>query len=290
MATRLVEMGRKLNGKTVDLSEPNDATVAPDQALNDAKAQALGNGGDQATQAYEASLPDDGGAAEVVKQPTDVERFSAAMLTWNGGSNFTDNPEVRVQRRLRGEWTNYADQSGEVPVTLKLPARDDIPAYEQGDQNWHWTAVFEAFVSRFNLVGPDGDAERATPAGVYRFVVDGHRREGGQVAPYHLVSQRVRREAVERAARARTCAARATGACRSASGRATRHSGSEIGPIDYPDSYDPTSYADELTFINHNPANNRSFLRDPQASATRRASSGTAWPARSGRGPTPATP
>ena len=81
--------------------------------------------------AYEATLPDDG-EAEVVEQPKDIRRFSAAFVSWIGGSNYTDDPAVTVERRRGDDWEPFADQSGEVPVTLKFPQPADVPAYALG--------------------------------------------------------------------------------------------------------------------------------------------------------------
>ncbi len=61
---------------------------------------------------------------------------------------------------------------------------DNVPSYAQGSFAWKWTATFEAFVSRFGL----GDRPRATPPGDYRFVVNGRRREAGAEVPYRVVS------------------------------------------------------------------------------------------------------
>jgi hypothetical protein len=90
-----------------------------------------------------------------------------------------------VEREVApGEWETYADQSGEVPVTLRFPSAEDVPAYVEGGHRWPWTAHFEAFVSPFDT----GERPRATPPGSYRFVVDGERRSGGQAVPYHVES------------------------------------------------------------------------------------------------------
>lgn len=191
MATRLVYLGRELRNAgvalppdmlTESLLEPK---VVADLAVNDARAQALGDTGGAAIAAYEAGLPDDGEPGPVA-QPQDIERFGAALFRWDGGSNFTDNPEVRVEREVApGSWEPYADQSGELPVTLKFPEGADTPSYLEGGHRWRWTAHFEAFVSPFDT----GERPRATPPGDYRFVVDGMRRSGGQPVPYHLESE-----------------------------------------------------------------------------------------------------
>ncbi len=104
MATRLVYIGRALQDPDVGL--PSDMVderllepkTTADLALNDARATALGTVGKAAVDAYEAALPDEA-PVEVVSQPADTERFGAAFFTWNGGSNFTDNPVVTVRAR-----------------------------------------------------------------------------------------------------------------------------------------------------------------------------------------------
>ncbi len=163
------------------------AKTTADQALNDAKARAFGEAGGNGADAYTAALPDDGGAPGAVAEPKDIERFDAALFTWRGGSNYTDDPRVVVQRRVGDGWTDYADQSGEVPVTVRFPRADDdsVPDYAQGSFEWQWTATFEAFVAPFDT----GDRGRATPPGEYRFVVDGRHRKGGAAADYRVVSR-----------------------------------------------------------------------------------------------------
>jgi hypothetical protein len=191
MSSRLVNMGRVLRGASAgDLLPPEnlqgkvEADVGPN-GVNDQRARALGEGGTAMTEAYEAELPDDGGEAGGVTKPQDVQRFDAAFFTWIGGSNYTDDPRVRVQRRLRGQWRDYAGQAGEVPVTIEYPGFEDIAPYEAGEHEWHWTAHFEAFASQFLTV----ERNRATPPGVYRFVVDGQIRKDGAPEPYHVESE-----------------------------------------------------------------------------------------------------
>ncbi|HEX8067471.1 MAG TPA: neutral/alkaline non-lysosomal ceramidase N-terminal domain-containing protein [Thermoleophilaceae bacterium] len=202
MATRLVNMGRYLRnlGGAGAIADPyptlpgaNDivnewvggaAKVEADLTYNDQRTAVIGELAANGLAAYQASLPDDL-KAEPVKQPDDVQRFGTAFFTWVGGSNFTDQPQVRVQRFADGRWTEYADQSGEIPVTLKFPPSSDIPAYRVQGARFEWTAHFETFVSWFDLM----DRPRATPPGVYRFVVDGARQEGGAPKPYRIESR-----------------------------------------------------------------------------------------------------
>ena len=191
MASRLVTIGRQLKDSSVALPLDQSqeqllvAKAMADTALNDARAQALGAAAAQLIPLYEQALPDEEDAGEPVDQPDAIERFGAAFFTWNGGSNYTDDPVVRVQRQTATGWRDFADQSGEIPVTLEFPQTDGAPAYLAGDQEWRWTAHFEAFVAPFDT----GAGDLATPPGTYRFVVDGLRRSGGETAPYHLESR-----------------------------------------------------------------------------------------------------
>jgi hypothetical protein len=277
MASRLVHMGRRL--RDPDVATPVDqqqeallaAKAEADTALNDQRAQALGEVGGAAIAAYRAALPDDGGEAEAVAQPQDVERFGAAFFTWNGGSNFTDNPRVIVEREDSdgaSGWQRFADQSGEVQVTLEFPQGADVASYLEADQRWHWTAHFEAFVAAFDL----GEEPRATPAGRYRFVVHGMRREGGEAVPYRIASQpfhvrpwsgitvedsRVADDGTVSFAIGPSSAYTVGGP---ASEVDVEGSGpvleARIGPIDYPDSYESPA-----RFIRER----RTALRDPAA-------------------------
>ncbi|MFL5917230.1 MAG: hypothetical protein ACJ74X_00775 [Gaiellaceae bacterium] len=216
-ATRLTRMGHALKGdeesqaKIDGETEPQKADPAwapviakeaADQQAEEAKVRSVGEAAAAGVQAYDATLPDDGaGDAPIVTQPKDIERFDAATFTWVGGNNYTDDPVVRVERKVGDGWETFADQSGEVPVTVAYPGGkagldENAPAsvaggvlgYRAGGQVWQWTATFEAFVSQFPLVDPQGRAYQATPAGTYRFVVDGEWRQGGADAAYERVS------------------------------------------------------------------------------------------------------
>jgi Neutral/alkaline non-lysosomal ceramidase, N-terminal len=234
LATRLVQMGGHLNGGPGAPDEPMSPKEQADNALNDARAEALGNLGSNEIQAYEALLPDDGGDASAVSQPGDVERFGAAFFTWNGGDNFTDNPFVTVERRVGSRWVEYADQSGEIPVTLAFPQGPDVPSYLSGGQHWHWTAHFEAFASSFDTGAPGGAL--ATPVGEYRFSVRGTRREGGKPVPYSLTSASFRVSPWS-GITVNSLRVEPDGRVSFAVGPRHTYDGDEIGPIDYPDSY-----------------------------------------------------
>ncbi|MGI8461364.1 MAG: hypothetical protein ACR2OC_06965 [Solirubrobacterales bacterium] len=280
MASRLVRIGREMRSEDpgkpaapVPTDQQQEAVIAAkvtaDLAINEARATALGEVGGDATALYVAGLPDDGGEAEAVTQPEDVERFGASLFTWNGGSNFTDNPVVRVERKLGAGWEEAADQSGELPVTLDFPSVEgDQPAYLAGDQEWLWTAHFEAFVAPFDV----GRPERATPAGTYRFVARGMRREGGRPVPYEVISNEFKvkpwdeitaddlrvepsgKVSFEVGPRSTYTVPGSPGV--QVQGGATPVIEDEIGPIDYPDSY--TSPA---RFVQRK----RTAFRDPAA-------------------------
>ena len=117
-------------------------------------------------------------------QPKNVSRFDAATFTWVGGSNAVDNPTVKVQRQVgKDKWADAADQQGEIESFLALPSGfQSIATYRTGQQQWKWTANFEAF-DPF----PAGAAGQVAD-GTYRFVVDGNIHQGGSVKPYHLES------------------------------------------------------------------------------------------------------
>jgi hypothetical protein len=194
-ATRLSRMGHALKGDTASaakLDEETDVTKASplylpgatkevaDQAHEEAKVLAVGTVAQAGHSAYDLTIPADGGSATELVQPKDIERFDAATFTWDGGNNYTDNPDVVVQRLVDGNWVTFSDQSGEVPVSLQWPSEDltNVVLYRLGGETWKWTATFEAFVSRFDLVDPQGNAYEATPAGTYRFVAKGFTSTG----------------------------------------------------------------------------------------------------------------
>jgi neutral/alkaline ceramidase-like enzyme len=262
MATRLVGMGRHLHGGPDLPPEVGQDKVLLDLALNDQRATNLGQVGDGIVKAYEAALPDDGTPIAPVAEPKDIERFSAAFFSWNGGSNFTDNPTVVVQRRVNGRWVDFADQSGEIPVTIKYPQGTDLPSYELGSFRWRWTAHFEAFGSSF-----DTGRGRSTPAGSYRFVVDGLYRRGHRPTSYRIVSRTfqvrpwsgitVNDVRIDRNGNlSYRVGPRHSFAVDAASfnGKSFPAVKAEVGPIDYPD-----TYASPARFIQ----NERAVMRDP---------------------------
>jgi hypothetical protein len=177
--TRLVRMGAQLQGGPAVEGNMIQPAVGPlDGLIQMAKALAVGSAASGGTTAYEAAIPDDGGTpGEVLEQPTDLERFEAASLTWEGGSNWTDNPVVTVQRLTADGWETFATQEGgEIVLTLKYDSyASDAPLlWLSGGKAYEWTATYEVFDE--------------TPPGTYRFVVDGHHRSDRTANPYHLES------------------------------------------------------------------------------------------------------
>jgi hypothetical protein len=184
MVTRLVRMAGELNGGPPYEGEPLDALAAVDELRQEATSQALGRAAGIAYEAWMAALPDDAGPVEAVEQPEDLRRFDAATFRWRGGSNAVDNPLVRVERRTAEGWRPFADMTGEVQTTVTFPQGvEGLVETHTGSQEWLWTAGFEAFTA-----GPDPRLG-STPAGTYRFVVDGNHRAGRATQPYTLTSE-----------------------------------------------------------------------------------------------------
>ncbi|HYO60865.1 MAG TPA: hypothetical protein VEU29_03095, partial [Actinomycetota bacterium] len=183
MVTRLVRLAAELNGGPELAPEPHDALAQADEARQAGASTALGVASSAAYDAWLAALPNDAGPAEATAEPEDITRFDAAYFSWRGGSNAADNPVVRVERLVDGTWRPYADQSGEVQTMVEFPdGMDGLLNTYRGEEEWIWTAGFEAFDALPAAIG-------STPAGEYRFVVDGSIRQDGESVPYHLESQ-----------------------------------------------------------------------------------------------------
>ncbi|HEX8208441.1 MAG TPA: neutral/alkaline non-lysosomal ceramidase N-terminal domain-containing protein [Solirubrobacteraceae bacterium] len=293
MATRLVKLGRLMQNPSLGLDETvkgaetkdgvpdvdadSPAFVAKteaDVAQNDVRARAIGEAAKTLVSAYEGSLPDDAGHPSAKQQPdAGYQRFDLATFSWVGGSNYVDNPDVRVERRESGRWVQAADMSGEVVSTLAWPdgsTRPDAPlAYRQGDVEFVWTAHFEPFVSRFNMP----DVPRATPEGTYRFVVSGRHRDGRATKPYTVISRAfvvgpwagVTAYDVKREPDGRVSLAVGPRRDNVRHFDQSENPGSpvdvpiELGPIDYPDTY--TRRAAKADFI----TGVRRYSRDPAA-------------------------
>lgn len=204
--TRLVEMAGALkDGSKVvgDLPGANLAgAVAADTALNKAKAAVLGAAGHLGLTAYEAAIPDDGGTPGITAQPAaQVQRFSSAVVRWTGGSNWTDQPIVQVQRlavdvakghpvglphpsgKLRGnerdkeQWQTVATQEGgEIATLLTYDSVASTAPLEwlTGGKSYQWTAVWET--------------PETTVPGTYRMIVTGAHRRDRAPQPYTLTT------------------------------------------------------------------------------------------------------
>lgn len=243
LATRLSRMGASLNGGPRVEPSPLDLAFAAEQARAQGVADGLGTLGRVYTAAYERGLPGDGGEPELETQPTDITRFEAAHATWVGGSNYTDLPDVRVERRVDGKWRPYGDTTGDVQLMVGFPKADQLPAWRAGRFEWRWTASFEAFSSDIGQADASGQRRRQTPAGTYRFVVLGAHRPatGARGRPYKLRSEPFEVSPWDGITVDGT-RLEANGNVSFAVGPASTHTfGSDrtytVGPIDYPDAY-----------------------------------------------------
>nr|MBV6630850.1 hypothetical protein [Oceanococcus sp. HetDA_MAG_MS8] len=203
---RLARGAASLKGHPGPAAGPLDTLYLAESARAEALALGLGLAAQAVVPVYEATLPNDGGNPQIVEQPKDVPRFAAASLRFVGGSNYTDMPTVEVQRLINGVWTTVGDQTGEVQLHLdflgatevfapddsvSVPNPDDLAAWRLGQFIWEWTATYEAFASDIPLVEAhqvgQGRPQQSyvTPAGRYRFVVQGEHKGTGN---YNLVS------------------------------------------------------------------------------------------------------
>ncbi len=186
LATRLVTMAANLNGGPDYPYNALDTAYMVDGAHQFARAEVIGNDGKAYTAAYDRQKPRDGGVPHIVSHPQPIERFDVTNLVWVGGSNYQDDPQVRVERRLPdGTWTLAGDMTGEVVATVDYPKNDtELAAWRAGLYRWRWTASWEAFDSDI-----DTGRGNQTPTGTYRFRVNGLHHEGAGVeTPYALTS------------------------------------------------------------------------------------------------------
>ncbi len=190
LATRLVRLAAELRGGDPVEPTPLDLAYQAESWRARAVSQGLGELARAHVASYDATLPPDGGDPGIVEQPSDITRFDGAVVRFVGGSSYTDLPHVRVERLVDGTWVPYADQSGEVQTEVAFPTPEQLPAFAAGEFTWVWTASWEAFVGQVPLPDATGTIRRATPAGTYRFVVDGRHRTavGDAVEDYHLAS------------------------------------------------------------------------------------------------------
>ncbi len=190
MNTRLVRMAGVLKGADASTlpNEPTHAIGVADEARQLAESTALGQLSSFYFDGWDAQLADDIGPAEALVQPAQsITRFQAVQFSWRGGGNYVDQPDARVERQdASGAWQPYADMSGEVQTRVDTPeAITGVVTTRAGMQEWKWTANFEAFSSPLRY----GQPWQQTPAGNYRFVVNGKIHQDGATVPYTLTSQ-----------------------------------------------------------------------------------------------------
>lgn len=187
LATRLTRMAAELKGGRNVALTAKDVLYGPEDADAQAKAHALGLSAQQLLPAYEASLPADGGTPSITAQPGDVSRFGAAKMTFVGGSTYADSPRPTIERCVLADkascesdasaWRAFGNGYGEAQVMTTYPQPGpDLAAYGAGQFNWVWKANFEAYDSDIDWPDLQGVRRRQTPAGVYRFVIDGCHR------------------------------------------------------------------------------------------------------------------
>jgi hypothetical protein len=190
MNTVLMGLARELNSGQTDriynMEDHEQIRADADEARQETWTTALGRASSTLYDNWHDALPGDVGPAEATSQPHDIARFDSTTFSWRGGSNAIDNPTVKVQRfdTDRNEWVDFADQSGEVQTMVKFPK--GINGFAQtyaGNQEWIWTANFEAFDAYPAEIG-------STPVGDYRFVVDGLIRDGSTDVPYSIQSEK----------------------------------------------------------------------------------------------------
>src|SRR5207244_106179 len=151
------------------------------------------------TQMGEA-LNGDSTAGRTIEGQTDPGKADPAWAPMAGKEVIDQNHEEAKVKAV-GE---AASQGGKAyALTLPSPASSQgtydpaaiangMAGYRAGGQVWKWTGAFEAFVSRFPLVDPQGHRYTATPTGTYRFVVHGVWRKGNADVPYTRVSNSFR--------------------------------------------------------------------------------------------------
>lgn len=201
--TRLTRMGAELKGGEGPTDGAHEAAIRTlDSLINQGKAMGVGAAATGGLAFFEGAIPDDGGTPGNVislrrlsqTSPATsgpLQRFGAASFTWEGGSNWTDNPKVVVQKLRDFEcpgaggicehpvvWDTVATQEGgEVAVTLRYDSyASNAPLdWLTGGKRYEWTATWEVFDQ--------------TEPGTYRFLVNGHHRKNRTANPYTLLSE-----------------------------------------------------------------------------------------------------
>lgn len=210
LATRLTRMAAELKGAPETLVEYQEKDVAyqSEEELQAARAETIGLLAEATMGAYEAQLPPDGGSPRIAAEPTgEVERFGVATVRWVGGSNYTDVPDVTVERfdEDASTWVPFGTSYGEVQMELDLPDPAELVQWRAGAYEWQWTATFETYDSDIPHTFADGVTRHQVPVGRYRFRIEGCHRgttpdgapeeacsewdHTGRVQPYELTSE-----------------------------------------------------------------------------------------------------
>lgn len=153
----------------------HDRLPVADRAAMDARDDALITEAEVAWQAWDRAAPPEMAVGTAVSQPGPTARLGVARFTWNGGTNWSDSPQVVVERETSpGTWTAFESQEiGDVVTSIDLPDPDEVPTIAV--RPWPWTAHWETRLG--------------TPAGTYRFHVNGTARiAAGLVSPYDITS------------------------------------------------------------------------------------------------------
>lgn len=217
LATRMARLADQMNGGAGMPPGPKDQLYAAENARQEAFTRFVGELGRAANAIYPVLMPADGGEPTVSQQPEHIERFDAAVVKWIGGNTYLGMPSVTVERYNEDteNWEQYGDMLGDIQLTAKfpeglnpgsvpdpfgftdgvpvtLPLSEDIAMWRAGQFEWEWTAVFEAYVSEVPMPDLDGSIDEegyATPAGEYRFVIEGERQTvAGQTEQYAFPS------------------------------------------------------------------------------------------------------
>ena len=183
MVTRMVRMANHLQGGPLLENEPTEFVNVIDEVRQSAEAAIIGLQSALIYDSYLSLLPNDAGSPEIIAEPEAIQRFNAATLSWRGGNNAIDNPNVIVEKREGDEWQRYADMTGEVQTKLDFPEGvTGVIQADTGMHEWIWHANFEAFTAFPRRLGQ-------TAAGQYRFRINGKHKSDGSIEPYELVSE-----------------------------------------------------------------------------------------------------
>jgi hypothetical protein len=221
--TRLVAMAAALRGGPSPQGAVDLAAETFDDLKQSGKVRVFGSGAAAASAAYGEAIPDDGGEpGRVLAQPDAVvERFGAATLTWEGGSNYTDNPTVVVERLVEDRDPPGRPTARPSPATTPggaptvPPGRPDDPPGPPDDRppasvtGWETVATmeggevvvtlaYESWTSEAPLQWLTGgktyewtatfEVPEGIAPGTYRFVVEGHHRRDREAQPYTVAS------------------------------------------------------------------------------------------------------